>query len=141
MAAQTQTMQVYESIKTKIDKGEYSPAESLREAALSTEYGVSRNTIKKALLMLENDGYVTIETNKGAHVRSYSKAEVLEFLQLRENLEGFIAGLSAACISEKDLNSLEKILKSMEQKHAENDLLGYSELNQRFHALDRKSVV
>ena len=83
MAVQNQTMLVYESIKKRIDEGFYSPAESLREAALAEEYSVSRNTIKKALLMLENDAYVSIEQNKGARVRSYSKTEVLDFLQLQ----------------------------------------------------------
>ena len=58
--AETQTTIVYNKIKKKIESGEYSPAQSLPEATLAKEYNVSRNTIKKALLMLENDAYLWI---------------------------------------------------------------------------------
>ncbi|MBP5729083.1 MAG: GntR family transcriptional regulator [Clostridia bacterium] len=135
MPAQSQTMHVYEAVKKKIDEGVYSPAESLREAALAEEYGASRNTIKKALLMLENDAYVTIEQNKGARVRSYSKAEVLEFLELRENLEGFVSSTAAAVISEDSLNAMKNILEKMKERKAAGDLLGYSALNREFHTV------
>ena len=135
MAVQNQTMLVYESIKKRIDEGFYSPAESLREAALAEEYSVSRNTIKKALLMLENDAYVSIEQNKGARVRSYSKTEVLDFLQLREVLEGFVASLTAPIISDRDLAQLQEKLDQMAQRKAAGDLLGYSALNREFHAV------
>ena len=45
--AETQTTIVYNKIKSKIESGEYSPAQSLPEAALAKEYGVSRNTIHR----------------------------------------------------------------------------------------------
>ena len=81
MIKTNQTTMVYENLKERIEQGYYSPAESLPEIDLASEYNVSRNTIKKALLMLENDAFVTIEQNQGAKVRSYSKVEVLEFLE------------------------------------------------------------
>lgn len=135
MTVQNQTIHVYESIKKRIDEGAYSPAESLREAALAEEYGASRNTIKKALLMLENDAYVTIEPNKGARVRSYSKTEVMEFLQLREVLEGFVIRLATPVISGEELDRMKAMLEKMEALRAAGDLLGYSEMNRAFHAV------
>ena len=63
MVKTNQTTIVYQRLKEKIESGVYSPAESLPEVELATEYGVSRNTVKKALLMLESDAYVTIEQN------------------------------------------------------------------------------
>lgn len=135
MAAQNQTIYVYKALKKKIDEGFYSPAENLREAALSEEYKVSRNTIKKALLMLENDAYVSIEQNKGARVRSYSKAEVLEFLDLRQVLEGFVIRLVAETITEGDLNILQEKLDQMKERRAAGDLLGYSAINREFHSV------
>ncbi|MBQ9300464.1 MAG: GntR family transcriptional regulator [Clostridia bacterium] len=135
MAVQNQTTHVYESLKKRIDEGFYSPAENLREAALAEEYSVSRNTIKKALLMLENDAYVSIEQNKGARVRSYSKTEVLDFLQLREVLEGFVASLTAPVISDADLALLQNKIDQMAQRKAAGDLLGYSALNREFHTV------
>ena len=135
MAVQNQTISVYEALKKRIDEGFYSPAENLRESALAEEYGVSRNTIKKALLMLENDAYVSIEQNKGARVRSYSKSEVLEFLELRQALEGFVIRLTAAAITKETLTQLEGKLDKMSERRAAGDLLGYSAINREFHAV------
>lgn len=135
MARMNQTETVYEKLKERIESGYYSPAESLPEVELATELDVSRNTIKKALLMLETDGYVSIEQNKGAKVRSYSKQEVLEYLELRVELEGFIVRLATQHISKKAVAKLENIFEKMGERRAENDLMGYSALNQQFHAL------
>ena len=94
MANTNQTTMVYEKLRERIERGYYSPAESLPEIELAAEYSVSRNTIKKALLMLEKDSLVAIEQNKGAKVRSYSKSEIMDFLELRAELEGFIVRLA-----------------------------------------------
>lgn len=135
MTKMTQTEWLYKTLKEKIDQGVYSPAESLPEMELSREYQVSRNTVKKALLMLENDYYVTIEPNKGAKVRSYSKNEVLEFLQLREVLEGFVIRLAIPCMQQKDVDELRDTLERMATKKKEGDLFGYSDLNRYFHSI------
>ena len=113
MAKTNSTAMVYESLKDKILRGVYSTSASLPEVELANEYNVSRNTIKKALLMLENDGYVTIEMNKGAKVRSYSSQEVLDYLQLRVELEGFIVRLAVPCITEAQFQRLEGIITQM----------------------------
>lgn len=130
-----QTTEVYDSLKDKILKGEYSPSESLREQDLSNQYGVSRNTIKKCLLMLEKEGLVTIELNKGAKVRSYSLNEVLEFLELRATLEGFIIRKAVPAFSEEQITKLEEIFNIM-KKHCDNsELIEYSQGNQLFHKI------
>lgn len=135
MAKTNQTMLVYEKIKEKIERGIYSPAESLPEVELAKEFDVSRNTIKKALLMLENDSYVTIEQNKGAKVRSYAMEEVVDYLQLRVELEGFLIRLAIPHFTQGDITQLQEIFAAMGECHKANDLLGYSALNSKFHGI------
>lgn len=53
----TQTDYAYSFIKNKILNGTFKPAQKLNESQLSEEIGVSRNTIKKAILMLESETY------------------------------------------------------------------------------------
>ena len=129
------TMEVYESIKNKIHKGEYSPSESLREQDLANLYGVSRNTIKKSLLLLEKEGLVTIEINKGAKVRAYSLKEVLEYLELRAHLEGFIIRKAVPVFSEEQISKLEEILSLMKKHFDNNELVQYSQRNLDFHRM------
>lgn len=135
MAAVNQSVTVYEDLKSKIEKGIYSPAESLPEVELSTEYGVSRNTIKKVLLMLARDGLVSIERNKSAKVRSYSMKEVLDFLELRSDLEGFIARKAVPAISGEQIERMERTLAEMKGHFERHELLPYSQRNQQFHQI------
>ncbi|WP_321300624.1 GntR family transcriptional regulator [uncultured Sphaerochaeta sp.] len=124
---------VYESLKKKIEAGSLSPSENLREVELANQYKVSRNTIKKALLMLERDTLVTIEQNKGAKVRSYSLDEVLDFLELRSVLEGFIIRLACAVLRETDIENMKRILDTMRVLKERQELVSYSQHNQKFH--------
>lgn len=126
---------VYESLKNKIENGSLSPSESLREVHLANEYAVSRNTIKKALLMLERDTLVTTEQNKSAKVRAYSLDEVLEFLELRSVMEGFITRLACSFLTGNNLLKLEETLKEMRLFKEKRELVSYSENNQKFHQI------
>lgn len=135
MTRENPTTVVYKNLKKRIEEGYYSPAESLPEIELANEYNVSRNTIKKALLMLEKDAFVTIEQNKGAKVRSYSKREVLEFLELREELEGFILRLAIPHFDAPAIAKLEDLMEQMNAHFAHSDLMAYSACNRQFHAV------
>ena len=129
------SVDVYESLKNKIETGSLSPSQNLREVDLAHQYKVSRNTIKKALLMLERDTLVSIEMNKGAKVRSYSLEEVLEFLELRSELEGFIIRLACVVLSETDIQNMESILNEMRELKNQQELVLYSHNNQKFHQI------
>lgn len=133
MAKSNQTTIVYEHLKKRIEQGYYSPAESLPEIELANEYNVSRNTIKKALLMLEKDAFVTIEQNKGAKVRSYSKVEVLEYLELRKELEGFIIRLAVPHFDSRTIKKLDLLMAEMAEHKSRSDLMAYSRCNLKFH--------
>lgn len=126
---------VYNALKDEIQKGSYKPSENLPETELAVKYSVSRNTIKKALLMLEKENLVTIETNKGAKVKSYSLNEVLEYLELRACLEGFIIRKAVPHFTPDKIEQMESILSIMKNHLEKNELLLYSQNNQRFHSI------
>ena len=61
--------QVYNEIKTQINNGNLSPLQELpSENELMQSYGFSKDTIRKALSLLEIDGY--IQSNK-AEIRLF----------------------------------------------------------------------
>ena len=130
-----QSFSVYESLKAKIEHGDLPSGANLKEIELSKEYLVSRNTVKKALLMLERDTLVSIEPNKGAKVRSYSLEEVLDFLEIRSVLEGFIVRTACIQISDSQLKEMENVLAGMKQDRRNEDLIAYSAKNKVFHGI------
>ena len=125
--------QVFEEISRKIADGTYSSGMQMIEADLAAEYGVSRNTIKKVLLMLENKGLVTTEPNKGARVRSFSHAEIEEMMQVRSALEELVTRLAVPNLTDEQVAAMEATLNTMKSHLDAGELLLYSEGNKKFH--------
>jgi DNA-binding GntR family transcriptional regulator len=128
-----QTNQVHQELRQRILDGVFRPSESLTEVALATELGVSRNTIRKALLKLENENLVVIEENKRARVRWFTSEEVMQYLEVRELLEGFAIRQSAPLLGNAELKEMRVILSEMKKCLKAQDVLQYSQHNWRFH--------
>jgi DNA-binding GntR family transcriptional regulator len=128
-----QTNQIHQELRQRILGGVYRPSESLTEVTLAKELQVSRNTIRKALLKLESEHLVVIEENKRARVRWFSIDEVMQYLEVREVLEGLVTRQSAPRLGEAELAAMRVILGEMERCLAARDFLQYSQQNWRFH--------
>jgi DNA-binding GntR family transcriptional regulator len=124
---------IYNELKNEIMRGDYPPSFSLTETELAKRFGVCRNTIKKTLLMLESDRFVTMERNKGAKIKNFSVDEVLEFLEVREELESFIIRNTIRNITEEQVDELSTLLDKMIKLKEEKNLLEYSNCNKQFH--------
>ncbi len=107
---------IFETLRRSILEGEYAPNERLVEEQLAETLRVSRTPIRKALTMLEAEGLVEIEPNKGAAVRSFSMEDVSEIYDLRAVLEGHAARRAASRISREELDRLWDLVGDMERK-------------------------
>ncbi len=128
-----QTNHVHQVLRQRIMDGLFRPSESLTELALASELGVSRATIRKALLKLESENLVIIEENKRARVRWFSIEEVMQYLEVRELLEGFVIRQSVPHLTSADVKEMRAILSEMKKCLKAHDLLQYSHNNWKFH--------
>jgi DNA-binding GntR family transcriptional regulator len=128
-----QTDYAYEYIKQRILDGTYYPSQKLNESDLSEIIKVSRNTLKKAFMKLEQENLVKIEKNKGATIKSFSLDEIMNYLEIREVIEGLVARKTAKNISDLHLESLEEILDKMQEHIQTNQFDEYSKCNKAFH--------
>ena len=65
-------------LREAITRGRLTPNERLIEAELAGQYRVNRAHIRTALAMLDQEGLVVREKNRGARVRAISDTEALE---------------------------------------------------------------
>lgn len=130
-----QTDMAYQYIREKILSGVFKPSQKLTEVQLTEMTGVSRNTIKKALLKLEQENLVVTEDNKGATIKSFTLEEIKNYLEIRGALEGLVARSVARNISNSDLNKMKAMLEQMENLLTGNEFDKYSEKNKEFHAV------
>jgi DNA-binding GntR family transcriptional regulator len=125
----------YQRLKSDIISGTYSPNQRLVEIDLTKTLEVSRPTVRAVLVRLQQDGLIELEANRGARVRSFSLAEAIEVLKVREVLEGLGAALAAQEATQAQLDELGRTVDEMARAVQGNDLLRYPMLNGRFHAL------
>lgn len=101
----------YEKIKENIITGKLCEGERLNERKLSNELGISRTPIREALQLLQKDGWVIIETYKGATVRNFDKKYVKDVLRLREVLEVLNIEDAISNVEREDISELDKIIE------------------------------
>jgi DNA-binding GntR family transcriptional regulator len=125
----------YHLLREAIVSGQFHPNERLVEASVATRLGVGRTAVRSALVRLDQEGLVTLELNRGAHVRLISDREALEIEEVRASLEALMARRAAARITPAQLRELEQVVAEMRNRVQDGDSIGYSELNTRFHEL------
>ncbi|AQY50321.1 GntR family transcriptional regulator [Listeria weihenstephanensis FSL R9-0317] len=86
MDKQNYEKKAYEMMKEKILNGQLRTGDRVPENMIAKELGISRTPVRRALVMLETEGFLTIESNRGAFV-SESKVTVGKFIEMLEMLE------------------------------------------------------
>ncbi len=130
MALQTvATRRLYEQIATQIgdliERGEYPPGTKLPpERDLAITLGVSRPTVREALIALEVTDLVEVKVGVGVFVRQHPGKNLrlpsnsyspLEVMQARAMVEPGIAAMAATSISEETTARLEACLRILSE--------------------------
>lgn len=124
---------VVEALRRHIVTGKSLPNEHLVEADLARLLNTNRANIRTALVVLEGEGLVTREPNRGARVRLVSSSEALEVALVRLALETLSARIAAENSTPAYVERLERIVDAMKDRFAADDYLGMSELNTELH--------
>ncbi|MCC7271379.1 MAG: GntR family transcriptional regulator [Alphaproteobacteria bacterium] len=120
-------------IEEDIIFGRLEPGARLREEHLHQRFGGSRHFVRQALVRLERVGIVVRERNKGAAVRSFSAAEVLQIYEVREMLQRQAALRIPLPVADADVAPIAAIHADYERCADAGDLRGVHEANDRFH--------
>ncbi|SSC66256.1 FadR/GntR family transcriptional regulator [Ciceribacter selenitireducens] len=140
---------VAREIQTMIQTGQLKAGEKIpSQREFSQKFGISRASLREALLTLETLGLLKTEAGRGTFVAgsgdrnqanhmapwrysdSYSAFDVF---QTRILLEGEIARLSAGRLTQLQLENMEAATRVMEQSWDNQDLLANVEADLQFH--------
>jgi DNA-binding GntR family transcriptional regulator len=135
MVTRTETTEAeaYQRMHAEIAAGVLGPNERLVEKDLAERFGLSRPAVRTALIRLEHDGLVVREPNRGARVRSVSKAEAVEIMETRAALESLAAREAAVRADDAEIAELREINAEMQRLRREGDLIAMSAGNDRLH--------
>ena len=127
---QTTVTLVVDELRRRIMAGLLSEGQQLRQEALAADLGVSRIPVREALRQLEAEGFVSIQSHRGAVVSKLSLDEIAELFELRIRLESWLLELAIPQMSEHDLQQADEALETMlSNRKIEN----WGQLNWDFH--------
>ncbi|MFJ3718286.1 GntR family transcriptional regulator [Streptomyces sp. NPDC090057] len=120
-------------LRQAILHGEMAPAQRLVENELAEQFGVTRASIRAALIDLEAQGLVERIRNRGSRVRVVTVEEAVAITECRMVLEGLCAAKAAVAASDAQLAELADLGAEMEKAVAGGEPVTYSDLNHRLH--------
>lgn len=127
----------YELIRAAIVEGRYRAGQRLIEQRIGEEFSLSRTPVREALRMLEAEGLVQSQRNRGAVVRPLSAKDVVDLYQLRARLESLAAERAAERVAPESVEELDRAIDEFDQAIiGDVDIPGVRRLNQanaRFH--------
>ncbi|GAA5155777.1 GntR family transcriptional regulator [Pseudonocardia eucalypti] len=125
---------VHRELRAAVLSGDPAPGQQLSVPELARRLGVSRGSVREAVLGLVADGLAEERPRRGVVVATIGPAELRQIHQIREALEGQAARLGAASATPEALAELAELLAHQRRAIAAGDGPGYAHADERFHA-------
>lgn len=120
-------------IREEILDGTLGPGTHIRQEELANRFGTSRLPVREALRILETDGLVITQANRGARVPHLTLAECDELYRAREVLEPMLLTDSVPAIADQAIDAMNALQDRMDAGSA--TIEDYLDLDRRFHML------
>jgi GntR family transcriptional regulator, vanillate catabolism transcriptional regulator len=137
-AASSQTTKATLGLRELIFDGELAPGRRVPEVTLAQRLGVSRTPMRIALTTLAHEGLLEPLRGGGFVVRSFTRREIVDAIELRGVLEGTAARFAAERLaSQAELAPLQEAsagLDEVVEGTARGMVVRYVPLNEAFHA-------
>ena len=121
------------ALRKAITEGDMAPGQRLVEPELAEMFGVTRASVRAALIELTSEGLVERTRNRGARVRVVTVEEAVAITECRMVLEGLCAAKAAERGTDAQIADLTELGESMRRAVEDGEALKYSRLNQDLH--------
>jgi GntR family transcriptional regulator, vanillate catabolism transcriptional regulator len=138
---ETQLARATVSIREMILRGRLQGGQRVAEAMLAEALGMSRTPIRQALPLLAREGLLVESGTRGYVVRTFTRSDILDAIDVRGLLEGFAARrIAERGATPAFLAQLRECLQEGDRIFAkghlvESDEAAYGAMNGRIHAL------
>ena len=124
---------VLTKLRSQIIHGDLALGSALSERRIAEELRVSKTPVREALAHLKSEGLVHIYPQSGAHVLTFSAAEIVDMCDYRLIVETAGLKMAMAHNHKKLLDELTEIVQSMKKAHKTNATREYLEMDSAFH--------
>jgi GntR family transcriptional regulator of vanillate catabolism len=137
----TQLARAMIGIREMILRGRLKPGQRVAEAMLGEMLRMSRTPVRQALPVLAREGLLIESGTRGYVVRRFTQQEILDAIDLRGLIEGFLVRQVAERGASRELlRELRACLATGDEIFAKRHLVdsdeaAYAQMNSRFHSL------
>lgn len=121
-------------VREAIVAGRLVPGQRLLLNQLADELGVSATPVREAVRGLVTEGWLKSESHVGVSVAEINREGTDEIYRLRALLEGDLAALAAAQLTDSGLREIRRINENYRQAADARDVAGTRAVNLQFHA-------
>lgn len=118
-------------VRGQILEGELKPGQKIDQDALGELLDVSRSPIREALVVLGQEGLVTITPRRGAFVAELTPEDVIDHYELFGLVSGRVAAMAATSLTDEQVAELQGVHERFEASSDGE----HSKLNEEFHQL------
>ncbi|MBB3995648.1 DNA-binding GntR family transcriptional regulator [Sulfitobacter undariae] len=130
----TRSFPVYDSLRQAIIEQALKPGVKLPEDSIGETFGVSRTTVRNALVRLDAEGLVDLQPNRGASVAVPTIEEAYDIFEMRQCLEREVMQRLCKMDTKPIIKSLKAHL-AQERKYLDVDTTRSIRLAGEFHIL------
>lgn len=133
--------EIAQTLKSRIDAGEWLDSRIPPERDLAEDFGVARNTIRRAMALLKQDGAIAGHVGRGTYITPQSDAfgavlarmrngSPADMMELRMMLEPHAAAMAATTATGSQLKAVEE---AHEQAVRATEMAGFEHWDAEFH--------
>jgi GntR family transcriptional regulator of vanillate catabolism len=136
----TQLARATLSVREMILRGRLKPGQRVTEVMLAQLLGMSRTPVRQALPVLAREGLLVESGTRGYLVRTFTRSDILDAIDLRGVLEGFaVRRIAERGPSPALMHQLQECLEEgdriFRKRHLiDSDEAAFGSMNDRFHA-------
>jgi DNA-binding GntR family transcriptional regulator len=116
------------------------PGDSLSEAEVAKQLGVSRQPVREAFIQLSKIGMLNIVPQKGSFVVKIAERDVENAQFIREAIEVAIVQRACTMATQAQIDNLNEVIAEQKSAAAKSDQEKFLELDDAFHLEIAKSV-
>lgn len=126
---------VCQRVRDSVLEQRLAPGTKLTEESLCEVFGVSRNLIRRAFLLLSKDNIISLERNKGAAIASPSPTEAHQIFEARTIMENALLQQTMERATAADIAVMRAHLDKEQQALTDGDIALWIRLSGEFHVV------
>lgn len=126
-------VQVYNYLQEQMRIGALEPGAAISVSKMISELGISRTPLREALLLLQEQGFVTIMPQRGVIINAITLDDVKDIYEILGGIESRVLLSVFDRIGEAEITRLEKLNEEIALSLAAEDIARHNLANVQFH--------